>query len=98
YRFLSRAPHEIARVICEEKPMHPSVVISRMHDLVPDAVDTKCSDTLGYLYSSRSGTAESLRRELSGDLDNIVMKALNKESERRYQSADELRKDITLHL
>jgi tetratricopeptide (TPR) repeat protein len=98
YRFLSRAPHEIARVICEEKPVHPSVVITRAHDLLPTPLDNKEADTLEYLYESRGATVENLRRELSGDLDNIVMKALRKEPERRYQSADQLREDITRHL
>jgi serine/threonine protein kinase/Flp pilus assembly protein TadD len=98
YRFLSRAPHEIARVICEEKPVHPSVVITRPHDLLPVPIDSKEVDTLEYLYGSRGATVENLRRELAGDLDNIVMKALRKEPERRYQSADQLREDITRHL
>jgi eukaryotic-like serine/threonine-protein kinase len=98
YRFLSRAPHEIARVICEEKPVHPSVVVTRPHDLLPTSIDNKEADTLDYLYGSRGSTLEGLRRELAGDLDNIVMKALRKEPERRYQSADQLREDITRHL
>jgi serine/threonine protein kinase/tetratricopeptide (TPR) repeat protein len=98
YRFFSRAPHEIARVICEEKPAHPSVVVTRPHDLLPAHLESKESGTLEYLYWSRSATGESLRRELSGDLDNIVMKALRKEPERRYQSVEQLREDITRHL
>jgi serine/threonine protein kinase/tetratricopeptide (TPR) repeat protein len=98
YRFFSRAPHEIARVICEEKPAHPSVVVTRPHDLLPAHLESKESGTLEYLYWSRGATAESLRRELAGDLDNIVMKALRKEPERRYQSVEEMREDITRHL
>src|SRR5215210_1908680 len=35
YRLLNRAPHEIARVICEEEPMAPSVIITRAEDLLP---------------------------------------------------------------
>jgi serine/threonine protein kinase/tetratricopeptide (TPR) repeat protein len=98
YRFFSRAPHEIARVICEEKPMHPSIVVSRAHDLLPAQVETQDAGTLQHLYVSRGATADNLRRELAGNLDNIVMKALRKETERRYQSADQLREDITHHL
>ena len=52
------------------------------------------SDTLGYLYWCRGATVETLRRELAGDLDNIVMKALRKEPAQRYRTADELREDI----
>jgi eukaryotic-like serine/threonine-protein kinase len=38
------------------------------------------------------------RRRLRGDLDNIVMMALRKESQRRYQSVDQLSEDINRHL
>jgi serine/threonine protein kinase/tetratricopeptide (TPR) repeat protein len=98
YRFLSRAPHEIARVICEEKPMHPSVVITRSHDLLPAPLENKDADTLQQVYWTRGSTPENLRRELAGDLDNIVLKALRKDAKRRYQSAEQLREDITRHL
>src|SRR4030095_15282774 len=39
-----------------------------------------------------------LRRTLSGDLDSIVMQALRKEPEWRYQGAADLRDDITRYL
>jgi non-specific serine/threonine protein kinase/serine/threonine-protein kinase len=38
------------------------------------------------------------RRRLKGDLDNIVLKALRKEPERRYTSAEQLAEDIRRHL
>lgn len=40
----------------------------------------------------------ALRRALEGDLDNIVLKALRREPERRYQRAAELSDDIERHL
>ena len=39
-----------------------------------------------------------LRRELSGDLDNIVMMAMRKEAERRYGSVERFSADIDLYL
>lgn len=39
-----------------------------------------------------------LRRQLSGDLDAIVLQALRKEPERRYASADQLAADLRRHL
>ena len=39
-----------------------------------------------------------LKRQLSGDLDNIVLKALRKEPERRYASVEQLAEDIRRHL
>jgi len=43
-------------------------------------------------------TPERLRRELAGDLDNIVLMALRKEPDRRYGSAAQLAQDIDHHL
>jgi non-specific serine/threonine protein kinase/serine/threonine-protein kinase len=40
----------------------------------------------------------SLSSELKGDLDTIVLKALRKEPERRYLSAQELAEDVRRHL
>lgn len=45
-----------------------------------------------------SSAAPERRRELAGDLDAIVLKALCKKSENRYESADRLREDIERHL
>ncbi len=39
-----------------------------------------------------------LRRELKGDLDNIVLMALRKEPERRYQSVEQLAEDVRRYL
>ena len=36
YRLRNRAPHEIARVICEEAPAPPSIIITRPDDLVAE--------------------------------------------------------------
>src|SRR5215510_12477909 len=35
YRLVNRAPHEIARVICEKSPAPPSIIITRAEDLLP---------------------------------------------------------------
>ncbi len=37
-------------------------------------------------------------KQLNGDIDNIVLKALRKESERRYQTVEQLSADIWRHL
>jgi non-specific serine/threonine protein kinase/serine/threonine-protein kinase len=52
--------------------------------------------------AATSGTAglglPALRRRLRGDLDNIVLKALRKEPERRYASVEALTEDVRRHL
>ncbi len=41
---------------------------------------------------------DKVRKQLRGDLDNIVLKALRKEPRRRYTSVDQLAEDIRRHL
>jgi eukaryotic-like serine/threonine-protein kinase len=47
--------------------------------------------------AARAG-GERARRRLEGDLDTIVLKALRKEPERRYASAEQLSEDLRRHL
>jgi serine/threonine protein kinase/Tol biopolymer transport system component/Tfp pilus assembly protein PilF len=84
YRLQSYAPHEIARVICEEEPTRPSEVIS----------------TVGKVHyaEERATTPETLRSELAGNLDNIILKALRKDAQHRYATAADLATDIARHL
>lgn len=96
YRLKNRALHEVARVICEEEPESMSASLTRETNLVPSSAVE--SATLEYLYRARSSSVEILRRELSGDLEHIIMKALRKEPRQRYQTAAELRDDITRYL
>jgi eukaryotic-like serine/threonine-protein kinase len=98
YRLRNRAPHEIARVICEEPPAPLSIIITRPDDLLPALYSGDDPTTLQHLYTARKATLETLRREFAGDLDDIVMRALRKEPEWRYQSAEQLRDDITRYL
>jgi serine/threonine protein kinase/tetratricopeptide (TPR) repeat protein len=98
YRLSNRAPHEMARVICEEAPAPPSFIITRPEDVLPKFATGDEATTLKQLYSTRSATIESLRRDLSGALDSIVMRALRKEPEWRYQTAEQLRDDIARYL
>jgi Tol biopolymer transport system component/serine/threonine protein kinase/tetratricopeptide (TPR) repeat protein len=101
YHFPNRSPHEIARVICEEEPEHPSRVVMRPEDMIPldgSSGGGESTTTLELLCKMRGTTLENLRRELAGDLDNITLKALRKEPGRRYGSIERLRDDIAHHL
>src|ERR1041385_1777282 len=48
--------------------------------------------------SARDISSAKQRRRLRGDLDNIVLKALRKEPERRYASVEQFAEDIRRHL
>ncbi|HEY7545174.1 MAG TPA: tetratricopeptide repeat-containing protein kinase family protein, partial [Blastocatellia bacterium] len=82
YRFTSRSPIEIAREVIETEPDRPSDALLR-----PATGD-----------EARGKSSEKLRRQLAGDLDNMVLKALRKEKERRYSSVQELSEDIRRYL
>jgi tetratricopeptide (TPR) repeat protein len=45
-----------------------------------------------------SAMVGAARRQIAGDLDTIVLKALRKEPERRYKSVDELSEDVRRYL
>lgn len=47
---------------------------------------------------TRSSTLSKIQRRLSGDLDNIVLMALQKDPERRYKTASEFSADIGRYL
>ena len=85
YRFASDRPSDVERVICEQLPRRPSTAATSRRADAPGAPD-------GPRETAR------LRRRLRGDLDNIVLKALRKEPERRYGSAEALAEDVARYL
>ncbi len=96
YRLRSHALHEIARVVCEQEPESLSVSVTRSDNLM--LLSSASAATLEAVCQARSASLEELRRELSGTLDRIVMKALRKDPRQRYQSVAELSEDITRYL
>jgi len=88
YRFKTRTMQEIAQVICEAEPEKPSTAITRVEEKVtPETVS-----------ATRGGQHKQLRKQLRGDVDNIVLKALQKEPGRRYASVEQFSEDIRRHL
>jgi eukaryotic-like serine/threonine-protein kinase len=95
YRLKSRLPYELVRVICEQEPERPSVAVSQIEVLGAAGGSAPIEITPETVSRARNSTAEQLRRQLSGSLDNIVMKALRKEPGRRYQSVEEFAADLS---
>jgi eukaryotic-like serine/threonine-protein kinase len=99
HKIESRMPQEVANIILTEEPAKPSEVATRRHgdaetwgevsDLTnsDDKPNTPASPRLPFSAS-----------QLKGDLDNIILKALRKEPERRYSSVQEFSEDIRRHL
>jgi serine/threonine protein kinase/TolB-like protein len=100
YRAGGALPHERARVICEQEPLKPSAVVGHTEVVAHGEADKPTATTITpeSVSHARLTHPDKLRRSLSGDLDNIVLMALRKEQQRRYESAAQLSADIGRHL
>jgi serine/threonine-protein kinase len=87
---------DLGRVICTEDPERPSTVVTHTEEHGRSTRDRPLA-TPEQLSHARATTVERLRRRLEGDLDNICLKAVRKEPERRYRSAQELAEDLARH-
>lgn len=95
YQIPSRVRREIERVIIEEQPLKPSAIVT---DATGLSDDPTLPQTLEGISRTRNLAPEALKRRLSGDLDVIILKALRKEPERRYDSARALSEDVHRHM
>ncbi len=78
---------EIRRTIREQEPQKPSTFVSTM------ALDLRTS-----IAQQRQADGARLIGQIRGDLDWIVMKALEKDRNRRYETPSGLAKDIERHM
>lgn len=93
YRVRSRQPEEIAKAICEQEPTKPSHAAGTPESAVRSRVGS-----LTVSEGRRSHSAPVNPKSLLGDLDNIILKALRKEPQRRYVSVEQFAEDIYRHL
>jgi WD40 repeat protein/serine/threonine protein kinase len=78
---------EMQRIIAEEEPVRPSTRLSTMKD-----------EQRGVVVPNRGVSGLALADVFSSDLDWIVMKCLEKDRARRYETANGLAIDIQRHL
>ncbi|HEX3101945.1 MAG TPA: protein kinase, partial [Pyrinomonadaceae bacterium] len=95
FKFEGRMPGEAAQIVLSEEPIRPSSVVSSESKVLTDE-NNEPPTTNKQLGNPKSKTQNL--RSLRGDLDNIILKTLAKEPERRYQSVQELSEDIRRHL
>ncbi len=112
YRLPSRVLDEVRRIICEEQPERPSTAVTRVDAIgtrSPSSAPPSGPSTAQHTPSRVAAATtivtgptkrdnERLARKLTGDLDNIVLKALRKEPGRRYPSAEQFAQDIQRHI
>ncbi len=98
YKIESHLPQEAANIILTEEPIRPSAVGSKNTNQVgePSTNKDQIPKTANQKENRKSQIAN--RKLLKGDLDNIILKALRKEPERRYLSVQEFSEDIRRHL
>ncbi|MCA8962379.1 MAG: serine/threonine protein kinase [Planctomycetes bacterium] len=94
YRLTSRAREECERAVCEQQPLRPSDALTQTR--TTRGVDSGPAPTARTERDPHS--LRRWRRALRGDLDNIVLKALRKESSRRYSTAELLAEDLRAYL
>ena len=80
-------PDHLKKVIREQDPKTPS---ARLSSLAPE--------DFTQVAHCRQVDEQALRRTLRGDLEWIVMKCLEKDRTRRYETANELALDVKRHL
>ena len=85
-RLASAAYEEVRRILREEEPPAPSTRLTTM------------GDALTAVATSRRTDPKGLGRLLKGDLDWIVMRALDKDRARRYETANSFARDIERYL
>jgi len=74
---------QMLRLVCDTEPPRPS------HAIADSAKTRPVEDNEATTYNPQS---------LKGDLDNIVLKALKKEPDRRYESVEQFSEDIRRYL
>ena len=88
YNLREKNPVELGKIITEQEPEKPSTLLTR-----PSHSGKSFLSFAGYKNS-----IYHLRKQLKGDLDNIILKALRKDPLRRYSSAEHLLQDIHHYL
>ena len=84
---LSKGYGEMQRIIAEQEPERPS-----------SRVSTFVGEQQTIVAKNRSTERLTLQRQIKGDLDWIVMKALDKDRTHRYDTPNNLAADIERHL
>jgi serine/threonine protein kinase len=78
---------ELRRIIREEEPPRPSTRISTLADVLATTVAER-----------RRTDVRRLSQQVRGELDWIVMKCLEKDRNRRYETANGLARDLQRYL
>ena len=85
---------ELERSICITDPLRPSGAVKRARESGP----LEGQSEMLAVAAARKLTPDRLQKRLVGDIDAIVMRALRKEPQHRYNSIEQLASDIRRYL
>ncbi|MBS1793415.1 MAG: protein kinase [Acidobacteria bacterium] len=94
----SRTYDEIARAVRTEEPPRPSSVVSAPAPIFDQNAANSDRRTANQTPPTNPKSEIRNPKSLRGDLDNIILKALRKEPERRYRTVTEFAADIRRYL
>ena len=89
---------ELLHAMTSTEPEPPSAALSRIVDSLTPAGHRQITKNPTIISSTREPSPAALKRQLQGDLDAIVLKALRRKPQDRYQSAAQLADDIRHYL
>ncbi len=92
YTVTNKPDVEAVRIICEQEPSKPSTSVHEQRGTPPEEAVTLPAGATGKTLTPVDW------RQLAGDLDTIVLKAIRKEPERRYGLVEQLSEDLRRYL
>jgi serine/threonine protein kinase len=92
YQLKRQTADEITKAICEQEPTKPSSMLRDQRSEVSKSAPAVVASGPKPQFAIRNP------KLLRGDLDNIILKALRKEPQRRYASVEQFSEDIRRHL
>ena len=96
YDVENRRYEEVARIVCETNPQKPSDILTQSRkDAETGGAAVRATDKGRFSGAQKT---KDKGRNLKGDIDNILLKALRKEPERRYSSVEKFSDDLRRHL
>ena len=98
YKVDGLSPEAMRGAVCGTEPALPSVAVKRTEKTNGPDASSKVTLTPGSVSSVRDAKPDKLSRALAGDLDNIVLKSLQKEPRRRYTSVEQFSEDIRRYM
>jgi eukaryotic-like serine/threonine-protein kinase len=100
YKFTSKDPFEISHEILTIEPLRPSSVVSSVFQVQSSKSKNRTDENNGRTQSETANPKSKFRnpKSLKGDLDNIILKAIQKDPKDRYKSVEDLAEDIGRYL